>query len=123
MKRLEKEIYLLHVLKNTKCEKFKKAIIRHCPDDTIQCISEIIHNAAINNFNFKPCQVKKLRKYKTQFEKLHKNLLKKKTVTARRKILIKNQSGGFLGSLLTAALGALIDYGVNKISDTFTKDK
>lgn len=118
-----KDPYILHVLKNTKCEKFKKAIIRHCPDDTIKCITEIIHNVLIGNIDIKPCEVKKLRKFKTKLKNLHKHLIEKKSIPARRKILIKNQTGGFLGSLLSAALGALIDYGVNKITESLTKDK
>lgn len=123
MKRLVKDPYTLLVLKNTKCEKFKKAILRHCPDDTIKCLTEIIHNVLIGNIDIKPCEVKKLRRFKTQLKDLHKNLIEKKSIAARRKILIKNQTGGFIGTLLRAALGALIDYGVNKISESFSKDK
>lgn len=119
MRKLIKDPYTLHVLRNSKCEKFKKAIIQHCPDDTIKCLSEIIHNLLIGNINIKPSELAKLRKSKSKLKSLHSELLKRRSIKERRKILIKNQSGGILGSLLTAALGALIDYGVNKISDQF----
>lgn len=116
MKRSVKDYHLLHVLKNTKCNKFRKVILKNCADRVIRTLSEILHNTLIGNIDI-GSHKGKLEKFKKELRNVHTNLKTKKSIAARRKIFM-NQSGGFIGTLLTAALSALVDYGVQKFIDS-----
>lgn len=115
MKNVAKDKHLLHVLKNTKCNKFRTAILRTCNDKFIQTLSEIVHNILSGNIQIDPTARENLTKFKSKLKFIHSELKRSKSKKLRRKLFI-NQKGGFWIPLLTAALSALVDYGVKKFT-------
>lgn len=115
MKCVQKEKFILHVLKDTKSKKLRKAILSTCSDQVIQTLAEIVHNILKNNVNISQTDIEKLRKYKLTLRRIHSELMKKKKTSERRKIFL-NQKGGFLTPLLASVLSALVEYGVNKLT-------
>lgn len=117
MKCVQKEKFLLHVLRNSKSKLFK-AILKNSDDKLIQTLAEIVHNVLSGNVRIDDKLVKKLRKFKIPLRKIHSAIKKKRLVKQRRKIFI-NQIGGFWPVLLQAALqalgGQLLEYGQDAI--------
>lgn len=117
MKCAEKDLHILRILKKSKCKKVRKGILKQCDDSVIQTLSEIVHNI-LNNDRIKDLldskTLNQLRKHKTNLRKINSVLIKNKNSGARRKVFI-NQEGGFWGPLLTTALSALAEYGINKL--------
>lgn len=119
MKCVERDQHLLQVLKNSKC-KLRKSILKCCDRKVIQTLSEIVHNTLSGNIKIDPNLLNKLKKFKNKLKKIHKQLLQNKNIEKRRKIFV-NQTGGFWVPLLTAALSALVDYGVHKLLPNSTE--
>lgn len=115
MRCLERDVHFLHVLKNTKCKTFRKLLIQNCDEKVIQTLAEIVHNILHGNIKIDSINSKKLKKYKNHLRKLHSKILKKKLPKQRRRIF-SNQDGGFWTPLIAAALQALADYGIKKLS-------
>lgn len=118
MKCLEEDLHILHVLKNTKCEKIRRAILSNCGDSVIKLLSDIVHNILLNK-EIKPLldpkTLKQLREKKEWLRDINSALSNTKSKAKRRKVFV-NQKGGIWGPLITAALGALFDYGISKFS-------
>lgn len=119
MKCLEEDLHILHVLKNTKCKKIRRAILRNCSDSVIKILSDIVHNILVNK-EIKPLigakTLKELNEKKEWLREINSVLSETKSKAKRRKLFV-NQKGGIWAPLLTAALGALFDYGINKLSE------
>lgn len=109
---------MLHVLKSSSCKKFRKSVLQTCDKSVIQTLSEIIHNFLTNEHlkkHIKEETLKELRKYKAKLRKIYSVLVKTKCHKKRREVFV-NQDGGFWAPLLTAALSALVEYGVDKFN-------
>lgn len=122
MKSLVKVRPMLSVLQKANSN-LHKAIIKNCDDQTIQTLTNIVHNVLVGNVPLDEKIFRKLKRYKSCLRKLHRNIRKNSSVKYRRKQLI--QTGGFLplilGSLLSGALAyggeKLAEYGTKKISE------
>lgn len=107
MKRLKVNKHILHVLKNCNtC--VRKSILKNANPELIRTLCEISLNLVNGNMKVsKNCRAR-LKKYKKKLRELASS---KGKVSSKRKILV--QHGGFLplllGSLLTGAIGKLIE--------------
>ena len=101
MKRIRLNFNILQVLK-TACPKLRKVIILNGGKERVNCISEIILNVLNGNLKLSDCNKRKLKKYRAVLRKL----ADKRVPSVAKKRLI-NQRGGFLFTLLSAALPIL----------------
>lgn len=93
----------LHKLK----PKYRKALLKSCNKEEINCICECIHNVLQGKVPIEEKNKRKLKKYKSVLREL----VRKGTDKVRKKIII--QTGGaflpiILGSILSTLLGSLI---------------
>lgn len=118
MKRVVKEEHFLHILEKCNC-KLNKAILRNCDDHLIKTLCEIIYNIMKGNVQLTPEQKSKLKKYKKPLRLIYHAILKKKSAKKRRSVLV-NQTGGFIGTIASLILSTLasklVDYAVDKFS-------
>lgn len=128
MKTVQRDQHFLQVLKKCKCEKFQKALFRHCDDNVIQTLSEIVHNVLNGNLKMSDEELAKLKKYKKPLRKINAYIKTHKCLKRRRRI-IRSQVGGMWPLLAKLALSGLaslggekiINYGVDKIKDFLRK--
>lgn len=119
MKTVAKVLPTLHVLREANC-KLQKAIIKNCDDKVIQSLTEILHNVLIGNVEISSSTLNKLKKYKSQLQKLHRCIRKNKAVYYRRKKFV-NQVGGFWPFLIKAVLSSALGYGAQKLAEYGSK--
>ncbi len=97
--RLKKHLDLLKVI-HTSSPALRKAIIGKASTDAIRCLCDCSNNVLNGNVELTDAQRRRLNKYKSQLRQL---IDKKRSVGAKRKLLI--QSGG---GLPVALLGPII---------------
>ena len=81
----------------------QKKFIQNSNIDFLKTISEICLNLCKGHIHLSPADLDKLRKYKSQII----SLSKKKPSIKQRKVIC-TQKGGFLGSLISVALPAIV---------------
>lgn len=122
MKNLAKGTHFLRILKQCKCKKTQKTLFRHCDEQTIQMLSELVYNLMKGNLRIDTKTQSQLKKYKTSLRAIYKCIIRNRCLKRRRKIIV-NQVGGFWPPLAGLALQALaslggeklLEYGINKV--------
>lgn len=104
---------MLYTLKASKC-KLQKAILKNCDDELIHCLSEIVQNVLNGNVPLVRKHLNCLRKYKKEMRQIRSYNSKKKSVGAKRKILV--QKGGFIQAILGALLSSVVGSLINKLT-------
>lgn len=104
--RLKTHIELLNALHTLK-PKYRKALLKSCDEEEINCICECIHNILQGKVPIEDRHKKQLQKYK----KILRNLVRKGKNKIRKNILI--QKGGeflplILGSILSGLVSSLV---------------
>ena len=97
MRRIRKNLHTLHVLKNAS-PALIKGLICKADKDLVGAICECAHNILNGNIKLTKSQRRKLTKHKSGLRAL----VDKRVSHGRKRKVI--QKGGFLGSLLSAAL-------------------
>ena len=101
LKRLSPYVQLM---RNVKTDAERRRIIKSCPnyilDDMVEVLYNILHkNVTIRNKKF----LMAMNKYRSPLVKLF-NLYSKK---GKRRVLVRNQSGGFLGAIIPVIASVL----------------
>jgi hypothetical protein len=93
------------LLSNCKSKKLRKIILKHCDDDLLKAIIEIVLNVLKGNVDI--CEKTKLglKKYKKSMRKL---ICPQLSLKAKRKVV--QQSGGFLNILLPTIIGGVLSH-------------
>jgi hypothetical protein len=100
----------------------RKAYLKHCSHDFIDCICECTKNLLHGNVPVTAAQYRKLKPYKQVLRRLSDNKLSNKK---RRQLLVK-QKGGFLGFLLgpvASALGPLVSAASSVIGSLINRNR
>jgi hypothetical protein len=92
-------------LSNCKSKRFKKIILKHCDDDLLKAIIEIVLNVLKGNVDISSKIKLRLRKYKKSMRKL---ICPQLSLKSKRKVLV--QSGGFLSILLPTVIGGILSH-------------
>ena len=100
--RIKRNALLLRALYKATPQK-QKDILIHASPDLIQALCEIALNLLKGNIPLNPVQYRKLKKQK----KIIRLLADKKTGLKRKHHVLKNQTGGFIGAILSAAIPLL----------------
>lgn len=106
-KRLFGHRHLINVLA-TASPKLRKAILNQADKSLIQTLTESCHNVANGNIKISPCNLRKLKRYKSQIRKI---TCPKSGWQLKKKVLI--QSGGFLPILMpiiSSVLGGIVSH-------------
>ena len=103
MKRLRKHQHLLHVLKKSS-KPLQKAILKTADPDAIKALIEVCNNTLRGNLQLTANAQKKLCKYKNIIRKI---ASPSGTIASKRRIFV-NQSGGFVGALITTLLSSIV---------------
>ena len=84
-------------------EKFRKVMIKHAPNEVINCVAECCHNVLKGNVPLSSVQKQQLHP-----KRQHLRNLANKKVSIKKKKKILNQKGGFLPAFLLPALAPVI---------------
>lgn len=95
----------LHTLK----PKYRKALLKVCSDEEINCICECIHNVLHGKVQLEDKEKQKLDKYKNILRKL----ISKGKSTSRKRIIIQ-KGGAFLPIILGTVLSGFLNSMLNK---------
>jgi hypothetical protein len=100
-KKVKSNYNALQLLKDAK-PILRKAIIKNCNPELVNCICECVVNTLKGTLNLSSCATNKLKKRKRQLRTVAD---KKVPLATKRKIIL--QRGGFLGPMLAAVLPTL----------------
>jgi len=104
--KLHKHANLLRALHRASPRIRKRLLHDYCSGDFVCCIVECVKNVLKGNVPLSPAQKKKLKSKKKHLRQM---ILKKTSLTKKRKLI---QTGGFLGALLgpiVSVLGSLFN--------------
>lgn len=106
-RRLSGHRHIIEVLA-TASPKLRKAILTHADKPLIQTLTESCHNVANGNIKISPCNLRKLKRYRSTIRQI---TSPKTKWQHKKKVLI--QSGGFLPILMpiiSSVLGGLVSH-------------
>lgn len=103
MKRLKLNKHFLHILKRTKA-KDSKAILKIGGDSLIKAVIECVINTLNENIDTPKKTVSKLRRFEICLQKIADSAVPFK----KKRELILNQKGGWLGILLSSILAGVV---------------
>lgn len=89
--RLKAHIPILHMLKSSCCSpRLKKEVLKHCSNDCIFKICEVVLNVLKGNVHLSPAQKKRLASKKH----ILRRLVQSQPIHQRRRTLLTHQTGG-----------------------------
>lgn len=92
----------------------QKTFFRHCDEQTIQMLSELVYNLMQGNLKIDATTRSRLKRYKLPLRAIYKCIIKNRCLKSRRKTIV-NQVGGFWPPLAGIALQALASLGGEKL--------
>lgn len=114
--RLRKSLPYLQVLKEGK-PALQRALIKESPTHVIRTIEDSVHNILQARCKLSPHSRRRLGKYKDSIRKLG---CPRTAIAQKRKLLIRPQSGGFLGILAGIISSLLLNHVLKSTSSSNT---
>ena len=106
---LKKEIKILNELGQLNRTKAAKSFFKNCSDKYISSLGQCCHNITQNGFNFNKRQAVKVKQKCRPIKKSIRDLANRRLpISKKRKILMKNQIGQGIISLLATTLVPLL---------------
>jgi len=104
--------FLRVFVKHGKTRKDVKKLVDLANKDEINAISEILYNAMRGNIRLTPSAIKQLHKHRKSCEQL----VRKDVSFTRKKRILRGQTGGFIGAILSALGGSLLKPIIERIA-------
>jgi hypothetical protein len=108
MGRLKKHIGVLKVLADkSQPNNLKVAIMKHAPNDLVNCVADCCRNVLNGNVTLTPAKKRQLKVHRQAIRMLaapNVSVQKKKSVLTHQ-----HQKGGFVGTLLAATVPVVVD--------------
>jgi hypothetical protein len=110
---LKKNLGLLKVLADkNQPSNLKVVILKHAPNELVSCVADCCKNVLNGNVQLTPARKRQLKVHR----KAIRMLASPEVSVNQKKSILANQKGGFIATLLAAAIPAAIDLLVRRFS-------